>query len=545
MSKNLAEKPILSKHSENEIQKQLNLILSNELFSRSTVLSNFLKFIVEETLNGNTDSLKEYTIAINALGKPSDFDPQSNAIVRINAGRLRRLLIEYYRGPGIADKIKIEVVKGTYVPVFRADEIKRQNLETEGQKPNFDDNRVTFTRSKLTLAILPFRNLCPDNEYQFFVDGFGEELSQIFSTSEDIAVISHYSTLKYTNPIKDIRSVGADLGVHYVITGAVLRTNKCIKVNIALVETVNSVQIWSKKYIHDLKKDENIEIQDHINEDVFSLLSGHYGFIQRNSLLFVENDMKHDLQSCDAILWYNYIQISQLEDDFIKCRKAIDKVLQKNPKHAMCLLISADLYLTCYSLGYKTVENPVEKAFALIQKALIIEPFSQFGNLLLGWVNIYLGKQQEAIKALEYGMKLAPLSLSLKGILGFGFACAGDYKRSQILLQEALEFNPYCPWWYYMGFYFVQFQEANFENALRTTQKMNASDDVYLIPLLKVAAQGQLGKIADAASNVNLLQEQFPDILANLRMYLNTFILDKSLIDGIIQGVRKAGLIIG
>ena len=71
------------------------------------------------------------------------------------------------------------------------------------------------------------------------------------------------------------------------------------------------------------------------------------------------------------------------------------------------------------------------------------------------------------------------------------------------------------------------------------------SDDVYLIPLLKVAAQGQLGKIADAASNVNLLQEQFPDILANLRMYLNTFILDKSLIDGIIQGVRKAGLIIG
>ena len=518
-------------------------ILSSDLFSRSAVLSNFLKFIVEETLKGNTDSLKEYTIAVVGLGKKSDFNPQQNAIIRINAGRVRRLLNEYYNGVGNHNYLKIEVVKGTYVPVFRIQKINSQELELKiDQKAIINSTPIKFSRSKLTLAILPFRNLCPDNEYRFFVDGFGEELTQIFSTSEEIAVISHFSTLKYANYIEDIRIIGADLGVHYVITGTVKRSEKEIKVNIGLVETVNGVQIWSKKYIHDLKKDKNVEIQDQITADVFSLLSGHYGYLQRDSLRFVENEMHQDLETFDAILWYNYSQISHSEDNFIKCSTAIEKVLQKNPNHAMCLFILADLYLICYSLGYETVENPVEKALALIQKGLIIEPFSQFGNLILGWVNVYLGKQQEAIKYLEYSMQLAPLSLSLKGTLGFGFACVGEYKRSQILLQEALNFNPYCPWWYYMGFYFDHFQDRNFEEALRCTQKMNVSDDVYLVPLLSVAAKGKLGLITEAKTDVMLLNEKFPEILSNLKMYLGTFILDASLIDEIINGAQKAGL---
>src|SRR5690606_17184775 len=106
-------------HSKEDILGALNRILSSELFARSSVFSSFLKFVVEETIEGRTDGLKEYTIGVNALGKSPDFNPQIDAIVRINAGRLRRLLNEYYTDQGIMDPLKIEVVKGTYVPVFR------------------------------------------------------------------------------------------------------------------------------------------------------------------------------------------------------------------------------------------------------------------------------------------------------------------------------------------------------------------------------------------------------------------------------------------
>ena len=118
-------------NSKKEVIGELGRILASDLFSRSPVLSNFLKFIVEETLEGNTDALKEYTIAVSALGKSHDFNPQTDAIVRIHAGRLRRLLNEYYAGPGAADSLKIEVVKGTYVPVFRTQTINKST--TEGQ----------------------------------------------------------------------------------------------------------------------------------------------------------------------------------------------------------------------------------------------------------------------------------------------------------------------------------------------------------------------------------------------------------------------------
>src|SRR5690606_23913179 len=134
-----------------------------------------------------TEGLKEYTIAVSALGKPDDFNPQIDAIVRIHAGRLRRLLNEYYMGIGITDTIKIEVVKGTYVPIFRPHLINKtkeivkeeseKNTNTKTTTKTDDNNSVVFSRSKITLAVLPFRNLWQGGEYQFFVDGFGEELT--------------------------------------------------------------------------------------------------------------------------------------------------------------------------------------------------------------------------------------------------------------------------------------------------------------------------------------------------------------------------------
>ena len=542
MPDKLGEAHLLSNESKKEIQIQLDLILSSALFSRSDVLTSFLKFIVEETLNGNATALKEYTIAVSALGKPSDFNPQINSLIRINAGRLRRLLNAYYEGPGINDVLKIEVVKGTYVPVFRKQIVGKNSGKNELINSKFNSKTVSYARSRLTLAVLPFRNLLPDNEYQFFVNGFGEELTQIFSTSEDIAVVSHFSTLKYANHDEDIRIIGADLGVHYVITGSVKRSDKKIKVNIGLVETMNGVQIWSKNYIHNLTNHKTIYIQDQINNDVFAILSGHYGFIIAETIRLVDDDMKKDLETFDAILWFHHAQLTNSEADFAESRKALEKILQNDPNNVMCLLILGDVYLSTYALGYTTIEDPINEAVLLIKKALLLAPSSQYAHMIQAWANIYLGKKKEAIDALEVSVRLAKLSPTYTGAIGFAFACAGEYERGQAMLEEFLNLNPYCPWWHYMGLFFGYFANEKYEKALQCTHKMNASEDVYLIPLLTVAVKGQLGLISNAKTEVKLLHENFPEIIANLKIYLGLIILDESLVDKIIQGAKKAGL---
>src|SRR5688572_3190895 len=98
-----------------EVRDQLTKILSSAKLSTSNILSQFLYFIVNETLAGRGEALKEYTIGVHALKKSLDFNPQIDSIVRIHAGRLRRALKEYYYEEGINDPIAVLVPKGNYM----------------------------------------------------------------------------------------------------------------------------------------------------------------------------------------------------------------------------------------------------------------------------------------------------------------------------------------------------------------------------------------------------------------------------------------------
>jgi len=524
-------------YSKEEILEELNRVLSSDFFSHSSVLSSFLKFIVEETLEDNTAGLKEYTIGVGALGKPADFNPQTDAIVRIHAGRLRRLLKEYYTGPGFTDPIRIEVIKGTYVPTFR-----RQIAERQNGKADEKINTPQYSRSKLTLAVLPFRNLCPDQEYQFFVDGFGEELTRIFSTCQDIAVIAHYSARKYCSVSDDIRVIGKELGIHFVITGTVMRSSSNIRINIGLTETLNGIQIWSKKYQHALKTDAFMEIQDQISDDVFAILAGHFGFIIRNKMHGLHGRKKVDLASYDVIMWIYYAKMTHSLEALTNTRKALEKAIQQDPDNVTSLTLLANLYLDSYTLGFPNVEDPINEAYQLLNRALALDPLSQYTHMIYAWVNIYMHKKKEAIEAINYSMQLGSSSASVDGTLGFGLACLGEYKRGFPLLKQSLDLNPYCPWWYHMGFFFVYYHDKKYNEALASAQKMDASDDVFLRPLLKTAAMGQLGLLAEAQAEINILKQQFQQILPNLKTHLCTFLLDDALAGHIMEGAKKAGL---
>jgi hypothetical protein len=105
--------------SPDEILRELDRIVASAAFRDSLHLRRFLSFIVEATLAGNVSSIKAYTVAIEALGRGSDFDPQRDPIVRVEAGRLRQALARYYAGAGRDDPLRIDVPRGAYVPVFR------------------------------------------------------------------------------------------------------------------------------------------------------------------------------------------------------------------------------------------------------------------------------------------------------------------------------------------------------------------------------------------------------------------------------------------
>jgi hypothetical protein len=107
-----------SKVSKDEVVKELQKIFRSPAFRDSLILKKFLTFIVDETIEGRSNCLKEYTVALSVLNKPHDFNPQLNGIVRIHAGRLRKALVTYYSSEGAGDEVQISIPKGNYIPQF-------------------------------------------------------------------------------------------------------------------------------------------------------------------------------------------------------------------------------------------------------------------------------------------------------------------------------------------------------------------------------------------------------------------------------------------
>src|SRR5512146_1260505 len=100
--------------SEDLTHAQIERILHSETFRNSDVLRRLLRFLADKSIAGEGDQLKEYSIGIDALGKPSSYDPRQDSVVRIQVGRLRQKLADYYRTEGKDDPILVDLPKGRF-----------------------------------------------------------------------------------------------------------------------------------------------------------------------------------------------------------------------------------------------------------------------------------------------------------------------------------------------------------------------------------------------------------------------------------------------
>ena len=106
--------------TEDQIREELSRVLASHEFRSSKRSQDFLRYVIEHTLNGRADLLKERTIGIDVFGRPTSYDPSEDATVRVKAGEVRKRLGLYYSDQGARNPIRIELPSGTYVPEFHA-----------------------------------------------------------------------------------------------------------------------------------------------------------------------------------------------------------------------------------------------------------------------------------------------------------------------------------------------------------------------------------------------------------------------------------------
>ena len=100
------------------IQAELQNITESPVFSQSVRLRRFLSYVVERAVSGQTSHLKEYTIGLEVFDRPPAYDPRLDPIVRVEAGRVRQKLARYYESLGKDDAVRIDLPKGSYIPLF-------------------------------------------------------------------------------------------------------------------------------------------------------------------------------------------------------------------------------------------------------------------------------------------------------------------------------------------------------------------------------------------------------------------------------------------
>ena len=138
-----------------KIREHLSVILTSEIFVRAERLSRFLRYVVERTLEGRGAEINEYSIGVEVYDRPIAFDPRVDSTVRVEAGRLRAKLREYYETEGKDIAIRIQLPKGGYSPSFR--EIAPSE-EIEAGSDAAGRERLK------SIAVLPFADLSPAHD---------------------------------------------------------------------------------------------------------------------------------------------------------------------------------------------------------------------------------------------------------------------------------------------------------------------------------------------------------------------------------------------
>src|SRR6201982_1664284 len=248
------------------VRDQLERVVNSPGFVSSTRLCRFLTHIVNRTIDRDIDSLKEFSIAMEVFDRTSEYDPNIDAIVRVEARRLRAKLKAYYEeGPGSVDPVLIGLRPGSYVPVFRW-------LDT--QPPKHRDEIGAATRpGRTSIAVLPFVNMSPEPEQDYFCDGISEEIINSLTHITGLKVIARSSAFQFKGMSVDIREAGRRFVADVVIEGSVRKAGEKLRITAQAIQVESGYELWSEVFRRELK--DVFAIQEEIAQSVAALLRVH------------------------------------------------------------------------------------------------------------------------------------------------------------------------------------------------------------------------------------------------------------------------------
>lgn len=568
------------------VRATLERLLSSEAFARSERARKLLRYLVERDLAGEAERLKGFAIAIDVFGKEADFDSATDAVVRVQAKRLRELLVQYYSAEGAADPIRITIPRGGYAPAYEvmvdcpsdvpsADEAQGSDTSdiaadtgTPLPAPGRPRSSGASVRQHLQLfwmamalvivmlGILVFRHVdaspASDTDIASTSGDNTAETAGISSVQADTPP-AVYITVKAENvETSRVASVlrtalsgfdTIDLIAHHRaeshedtthFTFAVAPGPNPGSVVIELQNIATGIVLLSR--VLTPTDTEPVTLDDRIADIVSTTvpLSGTiYSYIEQNGL-------QHGLVSC-LMLNHDY-NMDPTEAKHRVAYQCFETLVKGGTKSVVAYSLLASLHLLAVTENYAYPPDATSaQALIFVQNAVQMGSTSPYAHRAYGFVHSRIGDPVESIKWMRKAYELNTYDLTMAAAYGYALILSGGYAEGTPIMQRAVQTSSAHPGWWDYGLFLGHFMLGHMDEAARATGPLTTSKRWHYLAARLIAAH-HTGNTDAASDLAKKLVSGFPDIASDPEAAFAARMHPPDMTKKLVQALRAAGL---
>jgi TolB-like protein/class 3 adenylate cyclase len=403
-------------------------------------------------------------------------------------------------------------------------------------------------RARLSIAVLPFASLSDDSDQEYFADGITEDLTTDLSRISGAFVIARNTALTYKGKTSDVRKIGEELGVRYVLEGSVRRAGGRVRVNAQLVEVETGLHVWAERF-------------DREEKDVFAVQSEITGRIARTlNLQLIEAESRKaraggpaNLEAYDLALqgWVLLLNKPQTADTNRDAEKLIRRAIELDGRSALAWTAMSYIHTRAANFGWtSSPSQALADAIAAGERAVELDSQSSDASYMLGFALRSSGQVERSMAVMERSVALNPNNpLPYQG-LAYAKILMGQAEEAPALIEQAFRLSPREPlaaiWlWTAAHAHLLKGDDAG---SIKTAGRAIGVNPRYPRPYLTLAAAaGNLDRHVEAQAAVAdyLRHTQSEKTLTDVAQYWQSLSPNPTYrrqTERFLAGLRKAGM---
>ena len=296
---------------------------------------------------------------------------------------------------------------------------------------------------KPSIAVLAFTNMSGDPGQDYFSDGITEDIITDLSRFSELFVIARNSSFQYKGKSPDIRQVGRELGVRYVLEGSIRRAGDRVRITAQLIDAVSGAHRWAERYDRELK--DVFAVQDEVSRAIVAILVAHVNKAEAERTLLKPPET---WQAYDFFMRASDIFTAVLSSpnvaDLYEARRLLERSISLDPSYARAYatLSYTHLFAWIFRLDEDHLSpTALERAHRLASKAVQLDPNLPTAHAYLGHVLTHAGQHEQSVAEFERAIALNPNFTDWR--FGTALIRAGEHTRAIQVLETYMRYDPF------------------------------------------------------------------------------------------------------